>query len=89
MAGCWIIYNVLLHFEHKNDVTIIFKRLNGATSPRRQNEFVAPQKLFTYLVFNLSRDIIQMVATYLPQLATRLDLSKYDVKIIFSVIFRT
>ena len=36
--------------------------------------------------FNLSRDIIWMLATYPPQLTTRYDFSENDVKIMFSVI---
>ena len=36
--------------------------------------------------FNLTRDIIWMLATYPPQLATRYDLFEYDVKIMFSIL---
>ena len=46
----------------------------------QNNEFVAWLTCF----FNLLRDIIWMLATYSPQFATRYDLCKYEVKIMFS-----
>ena len=45
----------------------------------RQDEFVAQQKLLPY---DLSRDIVSMLAAYPFWLATKYDLSKYDIKII-------
>ena len=76
---------VLLHFEHIYDVTIIVTVLHKATSLKIN---LSQDKIVDlYLVFQLLSDIISMLATYPYQLATRHDLSEYDIKIMLSIIF--
>ena len=52
----------------------------------RQDKIAARQKCPLTWCFSLLRDIIRMLATYPPWLATKYDLSKYDAKTMFSVI---